>query len=162
MTTEKHAPNARAKGRGRTKLGETGQSATPRPLERRVGRRTRKEWLLLFAFRSWLFSIRPTVSCGLERSLGFFYLCLVVGRNAKRRVRPDCPAAKARNRVSQYASAPTQADANLATSSTPRHAGKGLLFCRAIPTRARTAASEGQGRWRYRRTNKKTGQSEPV
>ena len=37
------APNARAKGRGRTKLGETGQSATPRPIERRVGRRTRKE-----------------------------------------------------------------------------------------------------------------------
>ena len=30
-------PNARAKGRGRTKLGETGQSVTPRPLERRVG-----------------------------------------------------------------------------------------------------------------------------
>ena len=30
--------NARAKGRGRTKLGETGQSVTPRPLERRVGR----------------------------------------------------------------------------------------------------------------------------
>ena len=49
-------PNARAKGRGRTKLGETGQSATPRPLERRVGRRTGKEWLLLFTFRSWLFN----------------------------------------------------------------------------------------------------------
>ncbi len=32
-------PNARAKGRGRTKLGETGQSITPRPLERRVGPR---------------------------------------------------------------------------------------------------------------------------
>ena len=32
-------PNARAKGRGRTKLGETGQSVTPRPLERRVGPR---------------------------------------------------------------------------------------------------------------------------
>ena len=30
-------PNARAKGRGRTKLGETGQIVTPRPLERRVG-----------------------------------------------------------------------------------------------------------------------------
>ena len=30
-------PNAKAKGRGRTKLGETGQSVTPRPLERRVG-----------------------------------------------------------------------------------------------------------------------------
>ena len=45
-------PNARAKGRGRTKPGETGQSVTPRPLERRVGRRTRKEWLLLLAFRS--------------------------------------------------------------------------------------------------------------
>ena len=42
-------PNARAKGRGRTKLGETGQSVTPRPLERWVGRRTRKEWHLLFA-----------------------------------------------------------------------------------------------------------------
>ena len=27
-------PNAKAKGRGRTKPGETGQSATPRPLER--------------------------------------------------------------------------------------------------------------------------------
>ncbi len=51
-------PNARAKGRGRTKLGETGQSVTPRPLERRVGRQTRKEWLLLFAFRSWLLNIR--------------------------------------------------------------------------------------------------------
>jgi len=43
-------PNAKAKGRGRTKLGETGQSITPRPLERRVGRRTRKEWLLLLIF----------------------------------------------------------------------------------------------------------------
>ena len=32
-------PNARAKGRGRTKLGETGQIVTPRPLERRVGLR---------------------------------------------------------------------------------------------------------------------------
>jgi len=51
-------PNARAKGRGRTKLGETGQSVTPRPLECRVGRRTRKEWPLLFAFRSWLLTIR--------------------------------------------------------------------------------------------------------
>ena len=30
-------PNAKAKGRGRTELGETGQSETPRPLERRVG-----------------------------------------------------------------------------------------------------------------------------
>ena len=30
-------PNARAKGRGRTKLGEKHQSVTPRPLERRVG-----------------------------------------------------------------------------------------------------------------------------
>ena len=38
---------------------KTGQSVTPRPLERRVGRRTRKEWLLLFAFRSWLLTIRP-------------------------------------------------------------------------------------------------------
>ena len=34
---KKKTPNARAKGRGRTKLGETGQSVTPRPLERRVG-----------------------------------------------------------------------------------------------------------------------------
>jgi len=32
-------PNAKAKGRGRTKLEETGQSVTPRPLERRVGPR---------------------------------------------------------------------------------------------------------------------------
>ena len=32
-------PNAKAKGRGRTKLGKTGQSITPRPLERRVGPR---------------------------------------------------------------------------------------------------------------------------
>jgi len=48
-------PNARAKGRGRTKLGETGQSVTPRPLERRVGRRTRKEWLWLFAFFAFAF-----------------------------------------------------------------------------------------------------------
>ena len=32
-------PNAKAKGRGRTELGETGQSETPRPLERRVGPR---------------------------------------------------------------------------------------------------------------------------
>jgi len=46
-------PNARAKGRGRTKLGGTGQSTTPRPLERRVGRRTGKEWLLILAFRSF-------------------------------------------------------------------------------------------------------------
>ena len=46
-------PNARAKGRGRTELGETGQSVNPRPLERRVGRRTRKEWPLPFAFRSF-------------------------------------------------------------------------------------------------------------
>ena len=30
-------PNAKAKGRGRTKLGETDQIVTPRPLERRVG-----------------------------------------------------------------------------------------------------------------------------
>ena len=45
------APNARAKGRGRTKLGETGQSITPRPLERRVGLLTRKSGRcsLLFA-----------------------------------------------------------------------------------------------------------------
>ena len=50
-------PNARAKGRGRKKLGEKHQSVTPRPLERRVGRRTRKEWLLLFAFRSLI--LRP-------------------------------------------------------------------------------------------------------
>ena len=43
-------PNARAKGRGRTKLGETGQSITPRPLERRVGlpRRGRKPGLHAF------------------------------------------------------------------------------------------------------------------
>ncbi len=60
-------PNARAKGRGRTKLGETGQSVTPRPLERRVGRRTRKEWPLHFAFRSWLFSIRPMALCAFPR-----------------------------------------------------------------------------------------------
>ena len=30
---ETELPNARAKGRGRTKLAETGQSVTPRPLE---------------------------------------------------------------------------------------------------------------------------------
>ena len=58
-----NVPNARAKGRGRTKLGETGQSITPRPLERRVGRRTRKK------SGSWLFA-------------------LFVGRNAMRRARP--------------------------------------------------------------------------
>ena len=34
-------PNAKAKGRGRTKLGETGQSITPRPLERRVAMKVR-------------------------------------------------------------------------------------------------------------------------
>ena len=50
---ESKPPNARAKGRGRTELGQTGQSMTPRPLERRVGRRTRKEWLFLLAFRSF-------------------------------------------------------------------------------------------------------------
>ena len=65
-------PNARAKGRGRTKLGETGQRVTPRPLERRVGRRTGKEWLLLFAFRSWLLTYggihsKPLL-CALPRS----------------------------------------------------------------------------------------------
>ena len=47
-------PNAKAKGRGRIKLGETGQSITPRPLERRVGPRAGDKAggsrLLLFAF----------------------------------------------------------------------------------------------------------------
>ena len=45
-------PNARAKGRGRTKLGEKHQSVTPRPLERRVGlpRRERKQGHMAFAF----------------------------------------------------------------------------------------------------------------
>ena len=38
MATYALQPNARAKGRGRTKPGETGQSITPRPLEHRVGR----------------------------------------------------------------------------------------------------------------------------
>ena len=39
MASPKMKPNAKAKGRGRTELGETGQSETPRPLERRVGPR---------------------------------------------------------------------------------------------------------------------------
>ena len=47
-------PNALAKGRGRTKLGETGQSATPRPLERRV---RLSLWLLILAL-DLAFSIR--------------------------------------------------------------------------------------------------------
>ena len=34
-------PNARAKGGGRTKLGEKHQSVTPRPLERRVAMKVR-------------------------------------------------------------------------------------------------------------------------
>ena len=46
-------PNARIEGRGRTDSQKTDYSITPRPLECRVGRRTRKEWLLLFAFRSF-------------------------------------------------------------------------------------------------------------
>ena len=45
-------PNARAKGRG-GKCPPRSPMHNPRPLERRVGRRTRKEWLLLLAFRSF-------------------------------------------------------------------------------------------------------------
>ena len=46
------------RGAGGRNQGKTGQGATPRPLERRVGLRTGKEWLLHFAFRSWLLNIR--------------------------------------------------------------------------------------------------------
>lgn len=47
-------------------------------VERRVGRRTRKEWLLIFAVRSWLLTIRrktrsianapygPTIPCHMK------------------------------------------------------------------------------------------------
>ena len=40
-------PTPELRGAGGRNQGETGQSITPRPLERRVGRRTRKEWLAL-------------------------------------------------------------------------------------------------------------------
>ena len=49
-------PNARAKGRGRTKLGEKHQSATPRPLERRVGLPCRERKPGLRGFCSILFT----------------------------------------------------------------------------------------------------------
>ena len=42
MAYERPTPELR--GAGGQNQGETGQGATPRPLERRVGRRTRKEW----------------------------------------------------------------------------------------------------------------------
>jgi len=71
-------PNARAKGRGRTELGETGQSVTPRPLERRVGRRTRNEWPLLFAFRTCFLTIRRnTRSTAIAHTAFFFILVLL-------------------------------------------------------------------------------------
>jgi len=47
-------PTPKLRGAGGRNHTETGQSITPRPLERWVGWRTRKEWLLLFAFRSCL------------------------------------------------------------------------------------------------------------
>ena len=46
--------NPRTKGHGRAELRETGRSVTPRRLDRRVGRWTRKGWLSLSVLRFFL------------------------------------------------------------------------------------------------------------
>ena len=49
LLSDQCRPTPELRGAGGRNQGKTGQSVTPRPLERRVGRRTRKEWPLLFA-----------------------------------------------------------------------------------------------------------------
>ena len=54
------------------------QNVTPRPLERRVGRRTRNEWPLLFAFRTCFLTIRRnTRSTAIAHTAFFFILVLL-------------------------------------------------------------------------------------